>query len=239
MRAFALVAILLLGFHTAALSAAELVEYSARYTASANGLKASATRTLAKTRDGLYQLSNHLVAEFAGAQLASLNESSVFAAADSTLQPQSYSYALRGIGRESKAIIFDWDTLVALSSEDLNSWSLPLTANTQDPLSYQAALQIMLAQADLREVSVPIVDGDRIDIQRFRIEGEEILLTPVGQLNCSKLVRVRDDESKSTTIWLAKDWNFLLVKIEQVSSGISIVLELESATLGGEAVAGQ
>ncbi len=239
MKTLASIATLLFSFYSSSLSAAELADYSARYTASANGLKASAIRTLALTSDGLYQLSNRLVAEFAGTELASLDESTVFAVTDSTLQPQSYSYVLRGLGRESKAIVFDWDASLASSSEDSDSWTLPLAANTQDPLSYQAALQMMLAQDGPTEVAVPIIDGDKIDVQRFRIEGEEVLATPVGLLNCSRLVRVRDDDAKSTTIWLAKDWNFLLVKIEQLSSGVSIVLELESAVVDGEVVVGQ
>lgn len=230
--------VLLYTVFSATVSAAELTEYSATYTASANGLKANAKRSLYINSDGHYQLDNALVAEFAGTELASLNESSTFILQDSMLQPQSYNYRLSGLGREAKSIAFDWDAQVAVSAEDLESWVLQLQTDTQDPLSYQAALQLLLTDSNLTDVSWPIINGDKIEIERYRIEGEEILETPVGPLNCMLLIRVRDDNSKSTRIWLAKDRAFLLTKIEQInSSGVRIVLELESAIVNGEALA--
>ena len=115
---------------------------------------------------------------------------------------------------------------------------LPLQTNTQDPLSYQAALQLKLENNQRSELEWPIVNGDKIEIQTFKIEGEESLDTAAGLVECVRLIRVREDGASSTTIWLAKNWAYLLTKIEQVnSSGITIVLELESATVGGIAVA--
>jgi len=216
------------------LSAADLTEYSAKYLASANGLKASATRTLERTSEGHYQLSNFLVAEFAGKELASLNETTQFSLRGETPQPHAYNYLLTGISQEARTILFNWDADLAVSTEDLESWPLQLIPDTQDPLSYQAALQLVFKQENLTDISWPIVDGDKIEVQQFRVEGEEILETPVGSLRSVKLVRVRQDDSKSTTIWLAKDWAYLLTKIEQVSSsGFKIVLELESAVVDG------
>ena len=50
-----------------------------------------------------------------------------------------------------------------------------------------------------------------------------------------KLERVRDaSDERVTEIWLATDWNFLLVRMEQLNnSGLRIELELKSAVLGG------
>jgi hypothetical protein len=228
---------LLFVFTATQLAAAELTVYSAEYSASANGLKAKATRTLSQDDSGNYHLNNLLVAEFAGVELASLNETSTFRLHASTPLPQSYSYSLTGLGHETKSIVFDWDAGVAVSAEDSHSWELPLEPNTQDPLSYQAAVQLLLAEGGLTELTWPIASGNEIEIQQFRIDGEEVLETPAGRLNCIKLVRVRADETKSTTIWLAKDWAYLLTKIEQVSSGVRIVLELESAVVNGVVVA--
>jgi hypothetical protein len=229
---------LVFGLFTLALNAAELTEYSANYTASANGIKAKAVRSLQRDELGLYHLDNSLVAEFAGRELASLKESSSFLIQGLALQPQTYSYSLQGIGREAKSIRFDWNAQVAVSAEDLDSWMLPLQTNTQDPLSYQAALQLKLENNQRSELEWPIVNGDKIEIQTFKIEGEESLDTAAGLVECVRLIRVREDGASSTTIWLAKNWAYLLTKIEQVnSSGITIVLELESATVGGIAVA--
>ena len=218
---------LVFGLFTLALNAAELTEYSANYTASANGIKAKAVRSLQRDELGLYHLDNSLVAEFAGRELASLKESSSFLIQGLALQPQTYSYSLQGIGREAKSIRFDWNAQVAVSAEDLDSWMLPLQTNTQDPLSYQAALQLKLENNQRSELEWPIVNGDKIEIQTFKIEGEESLDTAAGLVECVRLIRVREDGASSTTIWLAKNWAYLLTKIEQVnSSGITIVLEL-------------
>jgi hypothetical protein len=230
-------AALLFALFAAQLFAAELTEYSAKYSASANGLRAQATRSLSRDISGSYHLSNVLVAEIAGIELAALSETSTFTLQTLTPIPQSYSYSLTGLGHDTKSIVFDWDNQVGVSTEDSQSWELQLEPSTQDPLSYQAALQLQLAEGDLTELAWPIVNGDKIEIQHFRIEGKEMLETPAGRLQCIKLVRVRADASRSTTIWLAQDWSYLLAKIEQVNSSVKIVLELESATVNGVVVA--
>ncbi len=229
---------LVLGFTAANLPAAELTEYSANYMATANGIKAKAVRSLQRDENGLYHLDNSLSAEFAGRELASLKESSLFSLQGIILKPQTYSYNQQGLGREAKSIRFDWNAQMVVSAEDLDSWVLPLQTDTQDPLSYQAALQLKLENNELSELEWPIVNGDKIEIQTFIIEGEESLDTPVGILDCLRLVRVREDGANSTTIWLAKNWAYLLTKIEQInSSGVTIVLELQSATVDGISVA--
>jgi hypothetical protein len=48
-----------------------------------------------------------------------------------------------------------------------------------------------------------------------------------------------DDSRRRTTVWLATDWHYLLVKLEQVSgSGTETSLSLEAATVNGETLRG-
>jgi hypothetical protein len=67
---------------------------------------------------------------------------------------------------------------------------------------------------------------------------DEVLQTPLGRLNTVKLERVRAaSDDRVTAIWLARDWDLLLVRIDQVSaSGLSIKLELEHAIVGEDEV---
>jgi len=68
--------------------------------------------------------------------------------------------------------------------------------------------------------------------------GKEVLNTALGKLNSTQieLAQVESDE-RTTKIWLADDWQYLLIKIEQLSkSGLRIKLELESATVSGKEV---
>jgi hypothetical protein len=55
-----------------------------------------------------------------------------------------------------------------------------------------------------------------------------------------KLERVRAaDDERSTSIWLATEWDFILARLEQVSSsGLTIELDLERASIGSRQVQG-
>ena len=64
---------------------------------------------------------------------------------------------------------------------------------------------------------------------------------PLGDLpDTVKIERVRSGDSRRrTTVWLATDWHYLLVKLEQVSaSGTETSLSLEAATVNREALHG-
>ena len=217
-----------------------LLEYVAEYEASANGLAATATRSLSKIDENSYRLSNSLQASLAGQNLASLVQASEFIIEGNRVVPLNYTYQLSGVSRASHAIFFNWDAEIALSTDDDESWQLPLRDGVMDQLSYQVALrQALIDNSDSEAIfSFDIIDGDAIEMQQYRLVGEEILSTPLGELNTLKLERVREaSDQRASKIWLAVDWNFLLTRIEQQNnSGLQIVLELKSAELNGEIV---
>ena len=217
-----------------------LLEYVAEYEASANGLAATASRSLSKIDENSYRLSNSLQASLAGQTLASLVQASEFIIEGNRVVPLNYTYQLSGVSRASHAIFFNWDAEIALSTDDDESWQLPLRDGVMDQLSYQVALrQALIDNSDSEAIfSFDIIDGDAIEMQQYRLVGEEILSTPLGELNTLKLERVREaSDQRASKIWLAVDWNFLLTRIEQLNnSGLQIVLELKSAELNGEIV---
>ena len=67
---------------------------------------------------------------------------------------------------------------------------------------------------------------------------EETIDSAVGKLRTVKLLRSRPGSSSETTIWLAKDWNYLIVKLEQREDDEVYSLELLKAKLDGKAVEG-
>jgi len=238
MKNAVLAAVLVLGFNSASHSqSTPLTEYSATYEASANGLAATGTRSLTKTGANSYELSNSLVASLVGQSLAQMNQLSAFELIDDQILPQNYSYTLTGVSRASHAIAFNWDAALAMSSEDDESWQIPLHSGVMDELSYQTAIRkALIADTDIGStLSFEIIDGDEIEIHEYRRAGNEVLSTPIGELTTVKLERVRDaSDERVTEIWLATDWNFLLVRMEQLNnSGLRIELELKSAVLGG------
>ena len=65
---------------------------------------------------------------------------------------------------------------------------------------------------------------------------EEVINTPLGAFNATAVERVRNDEGRSTVFWLANDWQFVLIRMEQTDSGLTIVLELNEGTVEGTAM---
>jgi len=187
-------------------------------------------------------LSNSLEASIAGQALANLEQASEFIIDGKRVVPLNYSYQLSGASRASHAIFFNWDAEVALSTEGGESWQLQLNAGVMDQLSYQVAIrQALIDNNEIESTfSFGIVDGDAIELQEYRLVGEEIISTPLGELNTLKLERVREaSDERVTEIWLALEWDFLLTRIEQFnSSGLRISLELKSAVLDGTTVRG-
>jgi len=220
--------------------AAVLLEYSAEYEASANGLSATATRSLINVSENTYRLSNSLEASFAGKTFANLNQASEFIFEDNKIISQNYFYQLMGISRTSHTIFFNWNAKIALSMKDDENWQVPLSDGVVDQLSYQIAMRQALINKGGSQTtfSYDIVDGDTIETQQYRVVGEEVLPTPLGELNTIKLERVREaSDERVTKIWLAVDWNYLLTRVEQLnSSGLKIVLDLKFAKLNGEIV---
>lgn len=231
-----------LGFLTGASGhgyAQQALEYSAHYKASANGIAASADRSLTRLADNSYQITNLLKASLAGVTIATLEQRSEFDFSGGHIQPSSYSYLLSGISKASNTIDFNWDTQTARSTEDEDSWQLELSDGVMDQLSYQFALrQLLISGSTEEKMEFFLIDGDEIELHQYRLIGDEVLSTPLGDLNTVKLERVREaSDERVTMIWLARDWNFLLARIEQVNgSGLRIELELEGAVIAGEAV---
>lgn len=222
--------------------AAAPVTYRASYQAQANGLNASARRSLTQLENGSYELANELEAKVLGQEIARLVQRSRFHYVDNAIVTDSYLYSVSGITSDLRSIEFDWVAGTALSIEDAESWTLEIQQGVFDPLSHQLALSQQLAAAPRIEnyqtgFEFAVIDGDKVEGHAYQFIGEEVLQTPLGELNTIKFERVRSaSSSRSTVIWLAPDWHYLVARIEQVNGSLQMRLELESAEVGGEIV---
>jgi len=230
---------------TAQESAQEPTPYSAQYKARANHFKASANRSLTLLEDGSYALVNDLEATLLGQTIARLQQRSEFHFTADAIVTDLYTYELSGITSDDRRMAFDWQAGTVQSSEDDEAWTVELQGQVFDPLSHQLELrqQLRLMSANqakpeiTTEFEYAVVDGDEIEQLRYQLVGEEVLETPLGNLNCLKFERVRaSTSSRSTVIWLARDWEFLIARIEQIDRSMRITLELEAAELNGASV---
>ena len=84
-----------------------------------------------------------------------------------------------------------------------------------------------------------VADGGRLKTYTFEVLGEETLDTPTGKLSTIKIKRLRNHGKRVTYLWLAIDWNYMLVRLQQKESdGKQYEINLTAATLNGQSVVG-
>jgi hypothetical protein len=69
-------------------------------------------------------------------------------------------------------------------------------------------------------MSYQVVDDGEVDTYDFRVLGAEKVDTKAGQIDAIKVERVRDptQSKRITVLWFAKDWDYLLVRLQQVET---------------------
>lgn len=209
--------------------------FHAVYTAKYSGLSVEATRTLQTLDDGTMEL--RFVAK---SWLATIEEVSQFDwNPKGHLVPKFYLYNRSGLGRDRKAELnFDWTTNKVVNNVQNKPWTMSLPEGALDKLGYQLQLRTDMLNKKYK-VSYKVADGGRLKTYDFEVQGEEILDTPLGRLKTTRVKRIRDDNERITILWLANDWDHLLVKIQQrEEDGQHYEINLASAELNGVPVKG-
>ncbi len=225
-------------FTLPAVQAAELKPFSASYTADWKQLPMSGTasRELKDNGNGTWTLNFT-----ASMMIANLNESSVIKVDKDALLPQSYHFERGGLGKAKKTDLdFDWTTKTVTGTDRNDAIKLSVDRGVVDKSTYQLALQRDVA-AGKKAMSYQVVDGDSIDTYDFRVLGTEKVATEAGQVDAVKVERVRDptQNKRITVLWFAKDWNYLLVRLQQVETdGKEYNIMLKEGTVDGRAVKG-
>jgi hypothetical protein len=214
--------------------------YEASYLAEAMGLSATARRVQTRSEDGLYTLENSLSLTLLGATVGTVIETSAFRLQDERVIPEHYHYSQTGLSAREETVAFDWQAMSARSSRDTESWSLPLSRGMQDRQSLSQEIAQQLGSQRGTRMRFHVVDGNEVEEHVYRLEGEQVLQTPVGALQTLRLQRVRSAHSgRRTTIWLASDWHHVLVQLEDVSaSGRMTRLSLQTAKVNGRTLEG-
>lgn len=212
--------------------AQELTPISATYGATMDkglSIDGSATRTLKQQADGswLYRFD-------VDSLIADITESVTFRWEDGEVLPLEYRYALKGlmIRDRSRALNFNQAANSVSGSYDGESFNMPLAENALDPLGYQLQLRQDL-KAGKTDVTYAVADDGDYDEDRFAVVGKETLTTPVGEYETIKVEKVRNADSKrSTLMWFAPELDYLLVRLVQVEpDGSRYEVNLEAADI--------
>jgi hypothetical protein len=187
-------------------------------------------RKLEALPDGRWQMENH-----AKLLMVDVAEKSTFTLRGDRVNSLNYEFINPLSKDRSMALDFDWTANTV--TERTQKIVQKLEPNVYDKLSYQVQLQMDVCanpdQFTARDYTV--VDRKRLKTYRVERVRREVQNTPAGVLDTIHLRQFRPDkpDGKDTLIWLAADWNCLLVRLDQRDGGDTISLKLVKAKLAG------
>jgi Protein of unknown function (DUF3108) len=197
-------------------------------------IEGSAIRQLQKQESGRWLLS-HTV----DSSVLTLKETSLFDWQQQQPKPQIYKLTKNSIGKKKDELLeFDWRKLQVHHKTNKPAGTLTIPANAFDKLTYQ--LKMRLDLLNNKEPAIyTVAEKRKLKEYRFIPLGSELLDTPVGKLETIKIKRDRGADSKrQTTLWLAKDWDYLLVKIQQQEKGKNYEVVMTEGELDGKPIKG-
>lgn len=215
-----------------------LTPFTASYAADMKNIPVNgeAVHSLQQNSDGTWDLKFQ-----ASMFVARLTEQSTLALENEQVVPLNYHYQRKGLGRSRETTqTFDWTTGEVRGVHKKDAFTLPTQPGLLDKTTYQLALQRDL-MAGKTEMSYMVVDGDDVEKYDFRVTGEQRVTTRNGQFDSVEVERIREPDAKrETTLWFAKDWNYLLVRLSQIETdGQHYQIVLKDASMNGEPVIGE
>lgn len=202
------------------------------YKARVYGIGITVTHELTPTDNG------HKLRFFADSFVASIEETSLFDwPTPGQLRPLQYTYERTGLGRDRTAKLdFDWQAKRVTNNVQDKPWKMKIHEGIQDKLSFQVQLQRDLAAGKTEDLYYQIADGGRIKEYRFAKVGEETLETPLGKVDTVKIERTRKDDDRVTYAWMAPEYGYLLVRMQQEEGGDVYTIYIHESEIDGETI---
>ena len=212
----------------------DLPLFKADYQADIKGFRVKASRELLKQNTDQYLLQFK-----ASSLIASLEENTTLNWKDNRIAPLSYIYSSSVVGKkEERRVDFDHQQKRIESYYKGITKAIPYSDQLLDSLSYQLQLQQDL-RASKTDLSYFLVSRSDTKLYDFKREKEEVLRTKLGDLRTVKVTLARDSDKRQTHIWFALDWEYLLVRFEQIEKGKKeFVINLTSATIDNKRIRG-
>jgi hypothetical protein len=154
--------------------------------------------------------------------LGKIDEQALFSISEKQqIIPQEYRYQRSLIGiKRSESQIFDWPNKTVEYSKDDKTKSVAIDSGLLDVITHKLQLRRDL-QSGKEILSYPVISRGKLKQYVYQVIANEVLETAIGPLNTVKVQRVREDSKRQTIIWLATDWDYLAVRLEQKENGDS------------------
>lgn len=197
-------------------------------------IRGKAIRELHQQEDGHWVLSHSI-----DSSLLTLKETSLFEWQQQQPKTITYNFKQRSIGKSRNELLeFDWNSQQVHHTTNKPAGSFEISKATLDKLTYQ--LKIRQDLSNSKDILVySVADKRKLKQYGFDIIGNAVLETPMGKLNTLQIKRDRGANAKrETTLWLAKDWDYLLVKIHQKEKGKDYEVVMVEGELDGNPIKG-
>jgi hypothetical protein len=192
-----------------------IASYSAKYSANYSGLDIKAYHQLRRLDDGSYTETLD-----AKSILGKIKESAKFVVNEQHLIiPYEYNYkrSLVGISRVETQV-FDWPNRQLRYSKNDKVQLVDIELGALDMVTHKLQLRRDLQQGQT-VFSYPVMARGKRKQYDYEIVASEVLTTTIGALNTTKIRRVYDNSTRETVIWLATDWDFLVVQLSHTEKG--------------------
>lgn len=183
--------------------------------------KGTATRTLSKSGNVWKYNVNARVAG-----VASASQSSVFAISGNSVAPTkaSTTYKLFGVGRTHN-LNFNAGKKQVASTYKGKTINMNMAQQAFDDLSLEVQIRQDLLNGKFSG-NYYMAKKDKIEKTPFKNSGTTKITVPAGTYNTVRVDRIHDDNSRSTSFWLAPSLDYLPVKVSQINDGKKMDLEL-------------
>ena len=203
--------------------ALQVEPYQSVYKGKYNGFSVTTRQQLISQPGSHFWLLSNVVESFLG----SIEETSLFNIENNQFLVSRYTYERSVLGKKrSQSISFDHQNGIALS-EGEETTRIPLTENYFDTLSYQLALREALSKGET-DFQFKVIDKNKIKVYEFSCTGKEQLEINNKTYDTLRVIRVRENDKRKTTLWFSPSMDYLMVKLQQNEDGREYSLELES-----------
>lgn len=117
-------------------------------------------------------------------------------------------------------LTFDWQTLKVTKhiKENLKDEEETIPLHAKDKISFFFQLREAL-RLGKKEIQFTIIEAKKVSHWHMKAIAEEELHTPLGTFNTIKLENKMDNNNRVTQFWVAKELDYILVKLVQYHKG--------------------
>jgi hypothetical protein len=137
--------------------------------------------------------------------------------------PLKYNFQREGTGPDKKYTWqYDIDKNIAIDTQEKTEINIDFPDNIQDKLSYHLQNRLNLIQHPEQKLFVyPVIShSGKIKNYVYQYDGEDDLMLPYGLVKAIRLKREVIEKKKVTYAWFAPELNYLMVKLQQIKSGV-------------------